>query len=323
MNAPALTIRTERHTPLSTWFRTGGRADRLAYPATVAEVVRCIHADPACRVIGEGANLLVDDDGIDGLCVRLTEGQLGRFEIDASECRVLAGAGAPLARLISACVRAGLAGPERLAGIPASVGGAAAMNAGGAFGDFAELVRGVHVVTRAGEARVLNRGEIAFDYRTGVPADAVVTLVDLQLEPADPAVLRDRRRDVMDYKSRTQPMSERSAGCAFRNPTLDEDLDTPDGPIGARGERVSAGLLIDRAGCKGLAVGGAAVSEQHANFITTTRGASARDVIRLMDLVRERVFERFGVRLRREVVVWSRHPEHHDDAPAAATGGAA
>ncbi|MEO0482668.1 MAG: UDP-N-acetylmuramate dehydrogenase [Planctomycetota bacterium] len=313
MNASAPVMSVVRDAPLSTWFRIGGRAERLARPSTVAEVARCVRADPRCRVVGEGANLLVDDDGIDGLCLQLTSGELGRFEIDKREARVLAGAGASLPRLISACVRAGLAGPERLAGIPSSIGGAAAMNAGGAFGAFADLVRAVHVVTRDGHARVLDRADIAFDYRHGVPGDAIVTLVDLQLEPEDPEVIRARRDEIMAYKSRTQPMSERSAGCAFRNPTLSADLDSPDGPIGARGERVSAGMLIDRAGCKGLTFGGAGVSEQHANFITTSEGATARDVIGLMDLVRERVFDRFGVRLQREVVVWSRHAEHLDE----------
>ncbi|MEL7472696.1 MAG: UDP-N-acetylmuramate dehydrogenase [Planctomycetota bacterium] len=299
---PRTPMPIEHDALIPTWFRLGGRAERLAYPRTVAEVERCVRADPTLRVLGDGANLLVDDDGVDGLVISLQRGALADYEIGVSEARVVAGAGVPLPKLINACVRAGLAGPERLAGIPATVGGAAAMNAGGSFGAFAELVDRVHVVSRTGALRVLERDAIDFGYRRGVASEWIVTLVELALEPEDPASLRDRRAEVMAYKARTQPMSERSAGCAFRNPTLERDLES----IGAAGERISAGLLIDRAGCKGLAVGGASVSDRHANFVTTRQGASARDVVALLDEVARRVRDALGVTLRREVVVWSR-----------------
>jgi UDP-N-acetylmuramate dehydrogenase len=109
-------------------------------------------------------------------------------------------------------------------------------------------------------------------------------------------------KEVMAYKKSTQPMGEKSAGCCYRNPTLRGDIDG----IAAAGARVSAGMLIDRAGCKGLCVGGARVSEQHANFLTVRAGARAADVISLMERVERRVLDRFGVSLEREVVVWRR-----------------
>ncbi len=300
--AGVLDIAVEHDAPISTWFGVGGGADRLARPRDARELTRCLEIDPTLRVLGEGANLLVDDSGVGGLVVRLDGPEWTRVEIDAARGIVVAGAGADLPKLVLDAGRAGLAGLEGLGGIPASVGGAAVMNAGGAFGQFADAVHSVHAVTREGKEITLARREIPFGYRQSGLGTHVITRVEFALTPDDPARLRDRLKEVMAYKSTSQPMSANSAGCCFKNPTLRATVTD----LGESGRRVSAGLLIDRAGCKGLRVGSASVSERHANFLTADKGGSARDIIELMALVEHRVFDAFGVTLEREVVVWER-----------------
>ncbi|MFN0131511.1 MAG: UDP-N-acetylmuramate dehydrogenase [Phycisphaerales bacterium] len=301
MPTPAI----ERNAPVPTWFGIGGSADRLARPASLDELRACLDLDPNLAILGDGANLLVDDDGIDRLVVALTQPAFTVATFDGD--RVVVGAGANLPKLILESVRRGLGGLEGLGGIPASVGGAAIMNAGGTFGQFSDAVASVRALDRAGRAVELARADIAFAYRSSGLANLLITEVELRLAPADPTALRARLKEVMAYKSRTQPMAEPSAGCVFKNPDVAGDVaerlevgggDTP--------RRVSAGMLLDRAGCKGLRVGGARVSDWHANFVVTEPGARARDVIELMDRSRARVLDRFGITLEPEVVIWRR-----------------
>ena len=298
------------HAPIETWFRVGGGADRLARPRSRDDLRACLELDPALRVLGDGANLLVDDPGVGELVISMDAREAKEVEIDAGSGLVRARAGARLPGLINRCVREGLGGIEALAGFPASLGGAVVMNAGGAFGEIASVVERVHAIDRRGDDVTLERREIPFAYRrSGLgpgALDLILWEVELRLTPGDRGVLDARRREVMEYKKSTQPMSENSAGCCFKNPVLHAPL-TELGPVGEKvGQRVSAGLLIDRAGCKGLSIGGARVSEHHANFITTTTDSRARHVIDLMGEVARRVHDAFGVRLEREVVVWER-----------------
>jgi len=298
----AMGVETVRDAPIPTWFGVGGRADHFAEPASMDELRALIDRFEGCvRVLGDGANLLVDDAGVGGVVVSLAKmtGVTGPIEPVEGEGVVVlrVGAGASLPRLIIETVRAGLGGLEGLGGIPATLGGAVRMNAGGAFGEIASVVRAVRGVTLVGEPFERRRGEIPFGYRRSGLAQVVITEVDLALTPADPARLRDRLKEVMAAKKASQPLAERSAGCVFKNPTVS-------------GERVSAGRLIDAAGCKGLRIGSASVSAVHANFITADRGGSARDVLALIERVGERVAEVHGVTLERELVVWGR-----EDAP--------
>ncbi len=299
-------IPIERDAPIPTWFGVGGRADRLARPRTTDELRACLAIDPALRVLGDGANLLVDDDGVAELVVVLDAPTFRAVEQTGERIGeavvVRAGAGANLPRLINEFVRIGLAGLESLGGIPASVGGALVMNAGGAFGQIADAVASVHALDREGREITLERADIDFGYRRSGLNGLLLTACDFALRPAETKALRARHLEVMEYKKRTQPLADHSAGCCFKNPTLDRALEG----IGSSGERVSAGMLIDRAGCKGLAVGSARVSDRHANFLVPGRDGCARDLIALMELVESRVFEAFGVRLEREVVVWRR-----------------
>jgi UDP-N-acetylmuramate dehydrogenase len=289
--------------PIPTWFKVGGRADSLARPRAADEVrdLLLAFAHEHIRVLGDGANLLVDDDGVDGLVLDLRELNAVEFQepSDSASALVRCGAGANLPKLITECVRRGLAGIESLAGIPASIGGAVVMNAGGAFGDISTAVHTVHALTRGGQELAIPREEINFSYRHSGLNHLVITGVDLSLRrvpEAEQPGLRERLKEVMAYKKNSQPMAENSAGCYWKNPA------DPARP----GQRVSAGKVIDECGLKGLRVGGAEVSPVHANFVVTREGCTARDIITLMEQVRERVRAKTGITLVPEVVTWRR-----------------
>jgi UDP-N-acetylmuramate dehydrogenase len=293
-------LEVAEHAPIPTWFGVGGRADRLARPESVDSLRQCVETDPDLRILGDGANLLVDDEGVGELVLDM--GGLRSVEIDGTTGRVVALAGADLPRLVVESVRRGLAGLEGLGGIPATLGGAVMMNAGGVFGQIADAVAAVHALDREGRAVVMPRELIDFGYRRSGLRGLVIAKVELELRPVDPVALRARLKEVMAYKKASQPMAERSAGCAFKNPTLGADLEG----VGAAGARVSAGMLIDRAGAKGLRRRSAQVSPVHGNFLTADAGGRARDVIELMDQVHRRVMDRFGIGLEPEVVIWRR-----------------
>lgn len=297
----------QSNAPIPTWFGVGGRADMLAAPRSVDELRDLVQAfaGQTIRVFGDGANLLVDDEGVDGLVIDLKHFDRidyrgfdpnGSAPARPTEVIIEVGAGARLPKVITETVRHGLAGLETLGGIPASVGGAVYMNAGGAFGQIADSVESVHALTRLGQLLTMPHDQINFDYRHSGLGWLIITSVEFHLTalPEERAAdLRRRLKDVMAYKKDSQPLADNSAGCVFRNPTVE-------------GERVSAGMLIDRSGCKGMTVGGARVSEVHANFIVTDAGCTARDVIALMDRVRDEVEQRQGVTLEPEVVLWRR-----------------
>ncbi len=303
MTPSAHQLGIEHDAPIDTWFHIGGRARMLARPESNDELIRCLEMDDQMRMLGEGANLLVDDDGVEGLVVSLQTGGFRTVEIDHACGLVRAGSGASLARVIAGCVNEGLGGLEMLTGIPATIGGAAVMNAGGAFGSFCDHLVEIEAMDRLGRVHRFARNEIDFDYRQSRLNHLIVLSALFELEQADPEQLKGERNRCMEYKSKTQPMSEKSAGCVFKNPVLAEDIEE----IGSQGDRVSAGMLIDRAGCKRMRIGGAQVSSVHANFITTDQDAKARSVIELIGLVEQRVLDQFGLQLERELVIWSEH----------------
>jgi len=287
-----------------TWYGVGGPADLLVRPATVeaaaAIVARCRRDGVPLRILGSGANLLVDDLGVAGVVMRLDAPAFREVRANAAgeveALRVMAGV--DLARLVTDAARSGQAGLEVLGGIPASVGGAIRMNAGGRFGAIGDLVERLDCITRGGELVSYPASELRFDYRrTNIPDPVIVSAV-LRVEPDDPVRVRERLKEVFAYKKRSQPLAEHSAGCAFRNPW---------DPV--REERVSAGRLIDETGLKGLRIGGAEVSVVHANFVLVHPGARARDVAELLAEIRRRVFDRTGIELEPEVVHWTRDDE--------------
>lgn len=284
----AVTRRNEPLAPL-TWLKVGGPAEYLIEPRDVDELVRlirCCHEhEIPLRVLGGGSNLLVRDEGVRGVVVRLTAEPFRRIRIDGG--KVDSGSAALLSHLISETVKAGLAGLETLVGIPGTVGGALRGNAGGRSGDIGQFVESVSVITSTGEQVTRKEDELSFAYRYSSINEPVVVSCTFQLQPDDPVEITRRLRKIWIMKKATQPLSFQSAGCIFKNP---------------RG--LSAGALIDQAGLKGKRVGHAEISDRHANFIVTEPGATAADVQALIDLVRTTVAEQFGVDLELEIQIW-------------------
>ena len=281
----------QRDEPLApyTWLRLGGPAQYLVTPRTVDElkrfVVFCHDEQIPIRVLGGGSNLLVKDEGVSRAVIRLTAPEFAQVEIDGSKVR--AGAGALLSRVISETVRAGLAGFENLAGIPGTIGGALCGNSGGRQGEISQFVTSVTGLTSLGEQVVRGKDELTFDYRQSNLNELLILEGEFELRSDDPEAISQKLKMNWIAKKSVQPLSSQSAGCIFKNP---------------RGQR--AGMLIEQAGLKGTRVGGAEVSERHANFIVTHAGAKSSDVVRLIDLVRSKISEQFGVHLESEIKIW-------------------
>ncbi len=267
-------------------FRVGGPADLLVIPRDADELRAAATVLFAAGVrpvfLGAGSNVLIGDRGIRGVVVKIGKG-VDRVTIEGA--RVLAEAGTGLPALALRTARKGLAGLEFAAGIPASVGGGAVMNAGAHGHAMAEVVEAVSVLTPEGEQR-LDRDALGWAYRTTVLQDRpwLVTGVALTLRVEDPITVRQRLDAWLAHRGATQPIGPPSSGCVFRNPPHDH-----------------AGRLIDLAGAKGLAVGGACVSEVHANYIINRGGATAADVRALAEQVRTRVIDGTGIPLELEV----------------------
>ena len=219
------------------------------------------------RLLGHGSNLLIADDGVPDVVLHTRE-MRHVYHHGEREHALRAEAGASLARLVSMAHELGLTGAERLVGIPGTVGGAVAGNAGGSAGAIGDVLVAVTVVDDDGEAREVPCTPTDFAYRSSPFRGQVVLDAVLQLEPAPKGVIHERMKTLLRTKSASQPLSWPSAGCMFKNP-----------PEGA------SGRLIEAAGLKGLRVGGAQVSERHANFVVTSPGASAADVAALVKLV--------------------------------------
>jgi len=267
----------------------GGKADYFITPRNIEQlkqvVTRCSDSNIAMYVLGYGSNLLIRDGGIRGAVIKLEDADFRQTSFDGQTVTV--GGGASLSELILTCVKKGLAGLEACTGIPGSIGGAVRMNAGGRFGDIGSVVEGVTLMDRAGNILDRKKPDLRFDYRSVNIRVPLILSATLQLIPGDPEQIMKSTHEIWIYKKNNQPLSTRSAGCIFKNPP---------------GQ--SAGALIDRAGLKGLSVGGATVSEKHANFIVAKEGCTSADVVKLIDTVRARVAEDFGIELELEVEIW-------------------
>ena len=282
----------ERDRPLArlTTVRTGGPADFLARPDSVERLRELLawadaeHVDVG--VVGSGSNLLVADDGFRGLVIKL-DGDLARIDRDGD--RLLCGGGARLPQAAARAAREGLSGVEFGVNIPGTVGGAVRMNANAYGGDLARVLEWVDVTTAAGTDRRAP-GDLGFAYRrSGLGPREIVAQASFALEPADPEAVKATLADMRKRRREAQPSGIKTFGSTFKN---------PDDP---RAEGRSAGVLLDAAGARGLAVGGARFSEKHANFVENRGDATTADVIALMAEGRRRVRERFGVALEPEV----------------------
>ncbi|UCG56882.1 MAG: UDP-N-acetylmuramate dehydrogenase [Phycisphaerales bacterium] len=272
-----------------TWYGLGGPADYFIRPRTVKElreaVKRCNKNKIPIYVMGFASNLLISDEGVRAAVIKLEREEFCQTQFKDEQ--VTAWAGVELSRLVLTCVEKGLSGIETLTGIPGSVGGAVRMNAGGNFGDIGAVVESVTLMDSHGEVFQKSKPELIFDYRsTNIGAKFILTAL-LQLSNADPEQIMRTVKETWIYKKNKQPLSTRNAGCIFKNPA-----------------GTSAGALIDRAGLKGLQIGGASVSEKHANFIIAQEGCKSRDVMRLIDAVKQRVKEESDIELEPEIEIW-------------------
>lgn len=284
---PELRGTLEAWAPLApmTWFRTGGPAEALFQPVDEDDLAlflsRCPIEVPVL-VIGAGSNLLVRDGGIGGIVVRLGRGFAAVSPMDGD---LVAGAATPDVKLASAAAEAGLAGLAFLRGIPGTVGGALRMNGGAYGGEVGDVLVEARGLDRSGNAHIFGCDAMGFTYRhCGVADDIIFTQARFRGQPGEPAAIRAAMATITAARAATQPVNTRTGGSTFKNPP------------GAK-----AWELVDRAGCRGLARGGAQVSELHANFLVNRGGASAADLEELGETVRARVLERCGVRLEWEI----------------------
>jgi UDP-N-acetylmuramate dehydrogenase len=270
-------------------LRLGGPAEFLVQPRSRQElsavVRRCFQLRLPLRVLGGGCNVLVRDEGVKGVVLRLSEPAV--TQVAAQGQGVTAGTGAAVSALISQAAGHGLAGLETLVGIPGTVGGALRCNAGDRAGDIGQFVRQVEVLDSRGEAQVRERDELRFGYHWSNLDDPVILGAEFRLESDAPDAIVKRMRRAWILRKASQPLSYQPACRVFRNPRA-----------------LSAAALIEQAGLARTRVGGAEVSERDSNYVVIHPDATARDVLRLIDLMRSRVLERFNVELEMELTIW-------------------
>jgi len=272
---------------LAAWtsLRVGGPADLLVRCTSAEGVIRAVRAlcgsGSGWLVLGAGSNLLVPDAGLRVPVIALA-GELAGWELEIDG--VVAGGGANLTQLARAAVRSGLDGLVELFGVPGTLGGGVAMNAGAHGVELFSLLEWVETVLPPGRLLRRDADRIPHGYRwAGLAPGEVVVRARLRLRPGHLGEMNRRLAEIARLRRERLP-SARSAGSVFKNP-----------------ETAPAGRLLEAAGCKGLRVGGARVSDLHANVVVTDRGASAADVLELVRLMRDRVLERFGVALEPEL----------------------
>ncbi|MCA0320556.1 MAG: UDP-N-acetylmuramate dehydrogenase [Proteobacteria bacterium] len=268
------------------WFRTGGPAQLLFEPAgeiDLIEFLRHIPPDWPVMPVGLGSNLLVRDGGFPGVVIKLGK-PFGEVEV-LDDHLVRAGAAAPDVKVARAAAEAGIAGFTFLRGIPGAIGGALRMNGGAYGGEVKDILVEAHGVRRDGRAETWDHAAMKFAYRkSGAPDDAIFVSALLRGMPGNPAELLAAMDEITRQRSATQPVNTRTGGSTFKNP-----------------EGHSAWKLVDAAGCRGLRVGGAQVSELHTNFLIASPEATSTDIERLGDEVRRRVLETSGVELQWEI----------------------
>ena len=282
--------------PLTT-FKVGGRADWLLTLRSSEEIRQAVamareHGVPVA-IIGGGSNLLVSDEGVRGMVIRVHGGEIRAVDQSA----VRADAGVTINGLVRWTIARGLAGIEAWAGTPGTVGGAIFGNAHFQGRLISELIRNVVLLSRNGEPQIVPAGdmEFAYDYSRLHHTGEIVLAADFRVTRGDAERLREVARESLAFRKRTQPLEKASAGCIFQNPDPARDR-VPEGIP------PSAGALVDRAGLKGASEGGAHVSTRHANFIVNDGSATAADIARLIERCRNEVRRQFGVELRDEIV---------------------
>ena len=272
-----------------TWYGLGGPADYFIVPQNLQQLQetakRCRENNIPIKVIGYGSNLLISDEGVHAAVVKLDSEAFSQLNFDGGY--VEAGAGLELSKVVLKCVQKGLSGLEPLTGIPGSIGGAVKMNAGGNFGDIGSVTESVTLLDNRGHLFEKSKPELVFDYRKTNIATKFILGCRLKLTESDSEQIMQRVKEIWIYKKNSQPLNTKNAGCIFKNPG-----------------GVSAGALIDKAGLKGTRIGNCIVSDKHANFFIAEKGCTSNDVMKLIDLVKKTVKEKFDIELELEIEIW-------------------
>ena len=282
-------VRQQEPLAMHTWFQLGGPAEYFAEPETVDELTalvrRCHEEGVPTRLLGQGSNILVRDEGVPGMVIRLSAPAFCGIRVEGHT--LVASGGALLGRVVTTAVHRGLAGLETLIGIPGTVGGALHGNAGAHGESIGQWTLQATVVTTSGEICRRGSEELSFGYRQSNLDDLVILETHCELQEDDPRELAQRMQKHWIVRKASQPLGHQCAGCAFKNP---------------RG--MSAGEIIDDAGLKGTRIGGAVVSDRHANFIVAEPECSSQDVLRLIELIRGQIHDRMGIELELELEIW-------------------
>lgn len=283
------------------WFRVGGPAQLLFQPADEADLaafLALLPEDIPVSVLGLGSNTLVRDGGLEGVVIRLSAKGFGQIVIGPDH-DIRVGTAVPDVRLAKAAADAGIGGLSFYRGIPGGVGGALRMNAGAYGGETKDYLVSARAVDRKGQVRTLTNADFGYRYRhSEAGADLIFTEAAYRGVPSDPAVLLDEMDKITASRETTQPVKSRTGGSTFKNP-----------------EGQKSWQLIDAAGCRGLQIGDAQVSELHCNFLLNLGAATALDLETLGETVRARVLETSGVRLEWEIKRIGQWPDGQDIQP--------
>lgn len=295
------TVKFDEPMARHTYFKVGGPADAFIAPECIEDLTQIViwtqQTGIALLIIGDGTNLLVRDDGIRGIVLVLAKcsKKISKKADQNQEVIIAAPAGKKLHDLCSFAIKNGLGGMNFAVGIPGTVGGAITMNAGTSLGSTGDVLEDVLIMHPDGKTKRINRREIDFSYRNISFGKEIKTDQDrpiilegsFRLYPIDAAILKEEAEEILKVRRKKQPVNFPSAGSFFKNP----------------GQGKAAGRLIEQAGLKGKKIGGAQVSEKHANFIVNTGGASASDILELMAFIQKTVFNTFNIELEPEVKI--------------------
>jgi len=272
-----------------TSFRIGGSAEIFVEPLGVLELKRvlqfCKDEQKKVFIFGKGTNLLVGDNGVDGVVIHL--GGINFKNVERDGRYVVSGAGVNLPKLIRTVALSGFGGLEALAGIPGTVGGAVMMNAGGKYGDISDTIRSLTTMAFDGTIIKYTREDVGFEYRGCNLSEQIVIEVEFELNESKIEVVLEKMDEIYNEKQESQPLGTFNAGSIFKNTS-----------------QYKAAELIDKANLKGLKVGGAVVSEKHANFIVNTGSATSTDILELIKIIKEAIKKKYDVSLEEEIHIW-------------------
>ena len=283
------------HVPLSryTSLRVGGTADIMIYPSNVMELQKVVHFSQTQSIpyliIGRGTNLLIKDGGLRGIVIKLSRGlkKIRVAEVFRNHTSVLVEAGVSLRRLLEFSISKGLSGLEFLSGIPGSMGGAIAMNAGAQGKQMGDVTQSLTLITPQAEVIEKKREQLKFEYRhLHLPAGSIIVKAVIRMKQGNKKEILSEIEKIKKWRRKTQPLNLPSAGSVFKNPP-----------------GKSAGQLVEQVNLKGFQVGKAKIAEKHANFILNLGGATAKDIISLMEIMQNRVYQETGIQLVPEIKI--------------------